>query len=724
MPAFRGMIGHVFRQDPPVLQPRHRRGNVRISATGVARVDGTRDQAVALREPAQLDPGPSAPMPVRDPDKEPRSASLSPAPACPAGEMITRWLMGVLVALFVVTGYAPSLRFGLWFDDHAHFLHLKEAGWSHRRAVEAAYLAVPGEVMDYWGRSEPLIRYYRPVAFTLMKIEYVLAGWRPEIMHGFSMGWHFLCAMLVGSLAMKFLGSRTWATVAACLMAIHPAHVGTVTWIACQTELMTTFFQLIAILAYSRHARWGELFTYSDATMVGQSQGWFAGRLMEATALPSVLTADPDRRVSPAILLSLSCFAMALGCRENAVVLPVVCWLGDRLCGAGRRGWLRWEHVAMAVMVIAYLCIRHWALQGFYSLTWDRMAGISHLEMIRFLFDKPVVYLTGIFCCVPIVPGLTVGQPGGPPLALYAVAVAMFAAFLVIYRLFGRSPAVLWPVAAMLVTMTPTIPIYPSAHHLYLPSVGGVILMTSFMGLVGGIRRAPGQRLSRFRKWVLGAILASHAAGLTIVTVWRGHGLEVGTLPEDLLVEDVISRSPKPIRSGDHLFFINVPRMAALYPSCAVRARNGLSELYAHGLTYSPDALIMQAPGELQVLDRHRLRVRAPRESPYLGGMGGRVLRSMLGLPELKTGDTFRADLDRYEVKRDADDAVSGGDWYTVVIKEADDEGIRELEFVFNRPLDSPDYHFYFGSPQFMAYPVDVSRPTIAVSRPATEPAR
>ncbi len=633
-------------------------------------------------------------------------------------------MMIALVALFVVTGYVQSLRFGLWFDDHSHFVHLKNDGWSHKEAVEAAYLAVPGEVMDYWGRSESLIRYYRPVAFTLMKIEYTLAGWRPEIMHGFSMAWHFLCAMLVGSLAMRFLGSRTWATVAACIMAIHPAHVGTVTWIACQTELMTTAFQLIALLGYSRHARWGERFTYPCPTIADESRAWIVGRPLKPTMAPPAPASDPHRAVSPAILLSLLCFALALGCRENAVVLPVVCWLGDRLCGAGRRGWLRWEHITMAIMVIVYLGIRHWALQGFYSLTWDRMAGISQFEMIRFLLDKPLVYLMGIFCYVPIIPGLTVGQAGGPPLGLYAMAAAILATFLVIYRLFGRGPALLWPVAAMLVTMAPTIPIYPSSHHLYLPSVGGVILMTSFMALVGGIRRAPGQGLSRRRKWILGLILASHAVGLTGITVWRGYGVMIGTLPEDLVVEDVVKRNPKPIRSGDHLFFINIPSMAALYPSCAVRVEKGLSELYAHALTYAPAILDMEDPAALEILDSHRLRVRAPRKSPYHQGMSGRILRSMLNLPELKTGDTLRADLDRYKVERGGDDTASSGDWYTVIIREADDEGIYELEFVFNKPLDSPDYHFYFGSPQFMAYPVDVSRPTVAASRPATDAAR
>jgi len=663
-------------------------------------------------------------MPATDPDNESYEANLSPAPIRPARELVTRPLMVALVALFVVTGYAQSLRFGLWFDDHAHYLHLKKGGWSHTDAVEAAYLAVPGEVMDYWGRSEPLIRYYRPVAFTLMKIEYTVAGWRPEIMHGFSMGWHFLCAMLVGSLTMKFLGSRTWATVAACIMAIHPAHVGTVMWIACQTELMSTAFQLIAILAYSRHARWGALFAHPHATIASESRAWFAGRLLQPAVTPSTSTGGSERHLSPAIMLSLLCFALALGCRENAVVFPLACWLGDRFCGAGRRKWLRWEHISMVIMVIVYICIRHWALQGFYSLTWHRMAGLSQLEMLRFLFDKPLVYLMGIFCYVPIIPGLTVGQTGGPPLALYAMAAAIFVTFVVIWKMFGWGRAVLWPATVMLLTMAPTIPIYPSAHHLYLPSVGGVILMTSFVALVGGIRQAPGHGLSRLRKWVLGLVLISYAVGLTGVTVWRGHGLVAGTLPEDLVVEDVIKRSPKPIRSGDHLFFINIPSLAALYPSCAVRAEKGLSELYAHALTYSPEVLGMENPATLEVLDNHRLLVRAPEGSPYLKGLSGQILRSMLGLPELSTGDTLKADLDRYKVKQDPDDTISQGDWYTVVIRDADDEGIRELEFVFNKPLDSPEYHFYFGSPHFMAYPIDVSRPTVAASQPATKPAR
>jgi len=658
-------------------------------------------------------------MPATNLSRESQEAAKPPEAVRAAGDPISRPLMVALVSFFVIAGYAQSVRFGLWFDDHPHFLHLKERGWSHKDAVETAYLAVPGEVMDYWGRSEPLIRYYRPVAFTLMKIEYIIAGWRPEIMHLFSMAWHFLCAMLVGRLAMKFLGSRTWATVAACMMAIHPAHVGTVTWIACQTELITTALQLTAILAYSRHARWGERLVYPSDTFAGRNRAWFTGRPQTpAVSLPATASAT-ESPVTAAILLSLLCFALSLGCRENAVLLPIVFWIGDRLCGAGRRKWLRWEHIAMLVMIAVYLCIRHWTLQGFYSLTWQKMAGLSQFEMVRFMFDKPIVYLLGIFSYVPIMPGLTVGQTGGPPVVLYGIAATLLAAFVVIWRLFGRSPALLWPLVTMLLTMAPTIPIYPSAHHLYLPSFGGILLMTSFIALVGGIRLPSGQRLGRLRKSVLGFVIVTHVIGLTALTLWRGYGMMTSGLPEDLVVDDVIKRSPKPIRPGDHLFFINIPNMAALYCSCAVRAEIGLPELYAHALTYSPDVLCMEGPATLEVIGSHRLRVRAPADDAFLKGMPGQIVLSMLNLPKPKTGDTFTADLDRYKVKRNSPTGVTTGDKYTVIITDADDMGIRELEFVFNKRLDSPEYHFYFGSPRFMAYPVDVSKPTVAASRPA-----
>lgn len=166
----------------------------------------------------------------------------------------------VVVLLFILVGHIWSIDTGLFLDDHAHYAHLRESPWTIQGLVEASRLGIVGDVMDLWGRREAGLRFFRPVAFAIMKLEYTLVGWHPLPMHLLSLGWHFLCAMLAGELAYRCFGQRFWAAVAAALLAIHPGHVATVYWIACQTELITTAFLLMATLAYARYANWPHRF--------------------------------------------------------------------------------------------------------------------------------------------------------------------------------------------------------------------------------------------------------------------------------------------------------------------------------------------------------------------------------------------------------------------------------------------------------------------------------
>jgi hypothetical protein len=613
---------------------------------------------------------------------------------------VGRLLMASLIAFFVVVGYVQSLGFGLWLDDHAHFLHLRERGWGYRDAIEEAYLAIPGEVSDCWGRTEPPIRFYRPVAFTLMKIEYHIAHWRPAIMHGFSLLWHFGVAFLVGTLATRFFGSRTWGTVAGCLMAIHPAHVGTVVWIACQTELMTTTFQLLAILAYSRHARWGERFVYPDDLPNRENRPWLTGRLAPAAPLSAGLLAKPEPRFTPAIGVCLFFFMLALGCRENAVMFPIVCWLGDRLLGAGRRGLIRWEHVTMVLAAAVYVVIRHMALGQSGAPTWADLMNLTRGNFALFLFQKTSLYLLGIFCYVPTIPIISSEYAKTYWPLFYGTIAILFLVFFAAWRSAGRGRALLWPFIAIFVFMAPTVPIYASAHHLYLPSVAGVLLITTIMALIGGVTLSKAKRLSSLRKVILISMIIVHVVGLSTLTLWRGYLFGTMTLTEDVIINDVITRSPEPVKSGDHLFFIDMP-VLAYYTPCAVRNERNLSSLNGHVLMYSPYLTRMEAPATLQVVDSHRLRLSAPRNETFLGGDAGKTILSVLKLATPKTGATYKNSL------------------YTVNIIDADEQGVREVEYVFDKPLTSPEYHFYFGSPQFLAYPIDVSKPTVTASQPA-----
>jgi hypothetical protein len=43
---------------------------------------------------------------------------------------------------------------------------------------------------------------------------------------------------------------------------------------------------------------------------------------------------------------------------------------------------------------------------------------------------------------------------------------------------------------------------------------------------------------------------------------------------------------------------------------------------------------------------------------------------------------------------------------FEVEVRQADAEGVQELLFTFERPLDNAAYHFFVGSRLFQAYPL------------------
>ena len=110
-------------------------------------------------------------------------------------------------------------------------------------------------------------------------------------------------------------------------------------------------------------------------------------------------------------------------------------------------------------------------------------------------------------------------------------------------------------------------------------------------------------------------------------------------------------------------------------------------------LTFAPDLLRMESPGELEIEDNRRIRLRSADSNRYLEGVTGQMLLGAMDLDGLaKEGKSIDARL------------------FTVTFDVIDEQGIRELTFAFKEPMDTRGYHFFYGSPQFAAYPLDVSR--------------
>ena len=122
------------------------------------------------------------------------------------------------------------------------------------------------------------------------------------------------------------------AALVAALFAWHPLHVESVAWIAERKDVLSTFFALLALLSYTRHAQ----------AVTGD-----ACRVTSDGRIPSPATRHP----SPYLWLALVFFALGLMAKPMLVTLPFVLLLLDfwplrRVAGDGWQVARLWPIIA------------------------------------------------------------------------------------------------------------------------------------------------------------------------------------------------------------------------------------------------------------------------------------------------------------------------------------------------------------------------------------------
>lgn len=196
--------------------------------------------------------------------------------------------LAVLLLFLLGTGiYLNALGNGFVGDDHAIVVDYPLI--RDIRNIPAFFasqdLVLPGEATGY----------YRPLARMSYLIDYQLWGLNP-------FGYHLHNILLHGAttiaffLTAKLLFSRNSALYAASLFAIHPIHVEAVAWISGRNNLLAALFIMLSFYFYIRFERDG-------------------------------------RRAF--VLLSLLCFAIALFCKEFALMLPLLLVLYHTCCVRG-----------------------------------------------------------------------------------------------------------------------------------------------------------------------------------------------------------------------------------------------------------------------------------------------------------------------------------------------------------------------------------------------------
>jgi len=564
----------------------------------------------------------------------------------------------VLVVAAAVSAGALSTRGGMWLDDHIHWQRLKAASWSYREIVDASTLDAATVRVKFWGTKRQVLRFYRPVSFAVMKAEWTLAGWRPFGMHCFSLLWHILVAYLVGMLAARITGDGVIGTVSSIFFAAFPGHMLTVYWIACQTEMMVAALCTASLLSYGRWAGWWDGST-GDAGGNCRRWSWLA--------------------------VSVLLYMLALGCRENAIVLPAVIFLGDLFCRTVRRSsLLAWLCFGCAAAV--YLLLRFAALGGMPCPGRPYLVRPDDPEFARFAIYKMLYYLSGLFLAIPVLPGTAMRYfaervPLIYPGALMAVLVMGFAVSFI-----RRRAALVLP-GWMFLAMLPVLPLAPASHHLYMLGIPAAVMQGAFLVGLGRLIRKRFALLGRAEPHLTRAAVAVLFTVMVAGSILYGWCFLAGTAPEHQVVADVLTLAEPPA-SGDEIFFINLP-LTAFWVSPAIETVSGLQRLQAYVLTPADRPFIQTARTEITLIDRRTLRLRT--EPPgWLVGRAGRDFADLCGLAwPLKPQQRIP------------------GPAYDVVIERLSEAGgVVSLRFEFHEPIDKPGRHFYLGSFYYMAYPI------------------
>src|SRR5213593_4147495 len=374
--------------------------------------------------------------------------------ASPSAQRWVRWLAPLLVALFTLTAFLPTLQnqFVAW-DDDKNFLdnpRYRGLGWAHLRWMFTAF---------HQG-------HYIPLTWVTFGMDHRLWGMKPVgyhltnlLLHAANAVVFFFVVRRILTRALRSPSERGHALAvsagfAALVFAIHPLRVESVAWVTERRDVLSGLFYLSAILVYLRACERG-----------ARGRGWY--------------------------WLSVAVFGCALLSKSMVVNLPVVLLILDvyplRRLG-GFVGW--WSEPARRIYVekipFVLLAAAASAVAVMAQLSKSAMIPVAHLSALgrlavsayglSFYLWKMVVplNLSPLYMRPPTV------DPEAPPFILsYGLVLAITAIVLALRRRMPGLPAA-W--AAYVVVLLPVLGIFQSGpqiaadRYTYLAGLGWAIL--------------------------------------------------------------------------------------------------------------------------------------------------------------------------------------------------------------------------------------------------------
>jgi len=403
------------------------------------------------------------------------------------------------IAIIAAAAFAPSLRFGLVYDDEEQILANPSL-----RSLATVPRAFTENVWAFEGGATNAYRPLQTIGYTLT---YQVSGARPFLYHAVNVALHAVSAILVALLAAELgavgaagamfgaagaaVGAAAAGSAAAAhasalvplaaglVFALHPIHAEPVAWVAALPDLLATFFALLAAVLYARGGR-----------------------------------AEPGGRAARAG--SVVATAAALLSKEAALAVPLLLAAQELTDSRRPRRLARlWPHFAL---IPIYFLARGLALGAMAPLVrWDHGPGATLLAILARVGDdaRRLAFPFGFAAFIPF----------HPPTSLFAPRVVAGAAVIAL---------VVWGARRLLLARSPSfaalawlaLPVIPT---LYLPGLGEVVTADRYLSmssagfalLLARLLDAPAFRAPAFARPIAGRVLSRGAlAGLAIAAAY------------------------------------------------------------------------------------------------------------------------------------------------------------------------------------------------------------
>ncbi len=215
--------------------------------------------------------------------------------------------IGFVVALLILLTYGESLKFQFVWDD----INFNIVGNPHINQKESSRFS------PFWQKS--YAKLYIPLTYTAWYLQAKLSrtlfpkyqpedslnttDLNPAVFHAFNVIFHTINALLVALLTFRLFPQRGYllALIAAALYAIHPLQIEVVAWITGFKDLLSTFFILLALIAWLHYRHTDKISSY------GFSVIFFA----------SALLSKPSAIILPFLLLAIDCLHLKIPIKKS-----------------------------------------------------------------------------------------------------------------------------------------------------------------------------------------------------------------------------------------------------------------------------------------------------------------------------------------------------------------------------------------------------------------------